>query len=136
MRWTSRAAFLRSSRAVYQKRRRNAGCVAASLAVVDLSTDDRVNRTSETLACTVMKVVLRNPRREVELPGPLQVGVVLRRLDVNPESVIVIRGDELITSDTTVADDETIELRPVISGGAPSATERSVVVRPARVHAS
>lgn len=90
------------------------------MAVADFVIDERVIRTRKTLACTVMKVVLRNPRREVELPGPLQVGVVLRRLDVNPESVIVIRGDELITSDTTVADDETIELRPVISGGAPT----------------
>lgn len=91
------------------------------MAVADFVSDERVNRTCETLACTVMKVILRNPRREVELDGPLQVGVVLRRLDVNPESVIVIRDDELIPSDTLVADDDTIELRPVISGGAGNA---------------
>src|SRR5436309_11612071 len=65
-----------------------------------------------------MKVVLRNPRREVDLAGPLRVGDVLERLDVNPETVIVIRDDTLITKDEEVSDHETIELRPVISGGA------------------
>jgi len=64
-----------------------------------------------------MKVLLRNPRREVDLHGPLRVGDILRRLDVNPETVIVIRADTLITKDAEVADDDVIELRPVISGG-------------------
>lgn len=62
-------------------------------------------------------VLLRNPTKEVTLSGPLSVSVILRRLDVNPESVIVIRGDELLTRDAQVADKDTIELRPVISGG-------------------
>lgn len=65
-----------------------------------------------------MKVVLRNPKRELELPGPMRVGAVLAKLDVNAESVIVIRDDELVTSDVVVGDDDTIELRPVMSGGA------------------
>ena len=42
---------------------------------------------------------------------------VLRDLDVIPESVIVIRGDTLITGDQLVDDADTIELRPVMSGG-------------------
>ena len=64
-----------------------------------------------------MKVVLRNPRREVELPGNRRVKEILRELDVIPETVLVIRGDELVTTDQVVRDDETIELRPVMSGG-------------------
>ena len=64
-----------------------------------------------------MKVLLRNPRREVDLEGPLRVAQILQRLDVNPETVIVIRGDTLITKDDEVADSDTVELRPVISGG-------------------
>ncbi len=64
-----------------------------------------------------MKVLLRNPRREVDLEGPLRVAQILKRLDVNPETVIVIRGDTLITKDDEVADGDTVELRPVISGG-------------------
>ena len=64
-----------------------------------------------------MKVVLRNPRREVEVAGGRRVKDVLRELDVIPETVIVIRGDTLITADQVVADGDTIELRPVMSGG-------------------
>ncbi len=64
-----------------------------------------------------MKVVLRQPRREVELSGPLSVRAVLRALEVVPESVLVIRGEELLLSDDVIADEDTIELRPVISGG-------------------
>ena len=64
-----------------------------------------------------MKVVLRNPRREVEVAGNRRVKDVLRELDILPETVLVIRGDALVTADQVVADDETIELRPVMSGG-------------------
>jgi sulfur carrier protein len=64
-----------------------------------------------------MKVVLRNPRREVEVKGGRRVKDVLRELDIIPETVLVIRGDTLITADQVVADEETIELRPVMSGG-------------------
>jgi sulfur carrier protein len=65
-----------------------------------------------------MKVVLRNPRREVEVAGGRRVKDVLRDLDVLPETVIVIRGDTLITADQVVDEGDTIELRPVMSGGA------------------
>jgi len=64
-----------------------------------------------------MKVVLRNPRREVEVAGNRRVKDVLRELDIIPETVLVIRGDDLITADQHVADADTIELRPVMSGG-------------------
>lgn len=64
-----------------------------------------------------MKVLLRNPRREVEVPGPTTVGALLARLDVNPESVLVIVDDELVTHDAPLAADASVEIRPVISGG-------------------
>jgi ATP-dependent DNA helicase RecQ len=35
-----------------------------------------------------------------------------------PGTVLVIRRDELLTSDTVVGDDDVLELRPVMSGGA------------------
>ena len=65
-----------------------------------------------------MKVVLRNPRREVEVAGRRRVKDVLIELKIVPESVLVIRGDELITADQQLGDDDVIELRPVMSGGA------------------
>lgn len=64
-----------------------------------------------------MKVILRNPRREVDVRGGRRVKEVLRELDIVPESVLVICGDTLVTADQTVGDDATIELRPVMSGG-------------------
>lgn len=65
-----------------------------------------------------MRVLLRNPRREIDVAGPMRVGVLLERLGVGRESVLVIRGDSLVPSDTILDDDDIVEVRPVISGGA------------------
>ena len=64
-----------------------------------------------------MKVILRNPRREVAVAGNRRVKDILRELDILPETVLVIRGDDLVTADHVVREDATIELRPVMSGG-------------------
>ena len=64
-----------------------------------------------------MKVILRNPRRDVEVAGRRRVRDLLKELQILPETVLVIRGDEMITGDTVVGDEDVIELRPVISGG-------------------
>jgi sulfur carrier protein len=64
-----------------------------------------------------VKVLLRNPRRELEVAGPMSVIALLNRLDLNRESVLVIQGDELIPGDAMLDDAQTIEIRPVISGG-------------------
>jgi len=52
------------------------------------------------------------------VPGPIRVEALLADLAVNRESVLVIVDGTLVTSDTVVADDATVEIRPVISGGA------------------
>lgn len=52
------------------------------------------------------------------MPGPLRVSALLERLEVNRESVLVIKGDTLVTGDALLTDDDTVEVRPVISGGA------------------
>lgn len=65
-----------------------------------------------------MKVVLRHPKREISVPGPALVRELLARLEIVPESVLVIRGNELLTRSDRLEDGDTIELRPVISGGA------------------
>ena len=64
-----------------------------------------------------MKVILRNPRRELIVEGDASVKDVLKRLDVIPETVLVIRDGELLLKTDLVSDADTIELRPVISGG-------------------
>jgi sulfur carrier protein ThiS len=65
-----------------------------------------------------MKVVLRNPRRELEIDAPRTVAELLRTLDVVAESVLVIRNDTLATRDEALADSDVVEIRPVVSGGA------------------
>ncbi|MBI1958530.1 MAG: thiamine biosynthesis protein ThiS [Candidatus Rokubacteria bacterium] len=64
-----------------------------------------------------MKVILRYPKREVEIAGRRRVKELLKELEVLPETVLVIRGSELLTGDAVVGDEDVIELRPVISGG-------------------
>ena len=64
-----------------------------------------------------MQVLLRNPRRELEVEGPLRVHALLARLEVNRESVLVIRGDTIVPGDVLLEDDDVVEIRPVISGG-------------------
>jgi len=76
-----------------------------------------------------MKVVLRNPRREVEVAGNRRVKEVLKDLDILPESVLVIRGDDLVTADQMLRDDDVIELRPVMSGGAEPHASRTAHAR-------
>ena len=64
-----------------------------------------------------MKVVLRHPKREVEVVGRRRVKDLLKELDLIPGTVLVIRGSELLTTDAMVGEDDVIEVRPVISGG-------------------
>jgi sulfur carrier protein len=64
-----------------------------------------------------VKVLLRNPKREVEMPGPVRVSKLLEHLGINPETVLVIRNDTLVTHDERLDEPDIVEIRPVISGG-------------------
>ena len=50
--------------------------------------------------------------------GPMRVHALLERLEINRESVLVIRGDTLVVGDVLLEDADEVEVRPVISGGA------------------
>lgn len=64
-----------------------------------------------------MKVVFLPQRRELTVEGSCRVADLLRKLNLLPGTVLVIRNDELLTSEDTVAEDDTVEIRNVISGG-------------------
>ena len=68
-----------------------------------------------------MKVLLRHPTRVEEMSGPMPVSKLLRLLDIERESVVVIRGGTLVPEDVMLSDDDEVEIRPVISGGSGSA---------------
>lgn len=42
---------------------------------------------------------------------------LLDRLQLNPETVLVVRGSELLTRDARLGEDDEVEIRPVVSGG-------------------
>ncbi|MEP6601202.1 MAG: MoaD/ThiS family protein [Nitrospirota bacterium] len=64
-----------------------------------------------------MKVLLNHPVRELDIPGPKRVKDLLKELALLPESVLVVRGDDLVTEDDTLRDNDRVEIRPVMSGG-------------------
>ena len=66
----------------------------------------------------VMKVIIRNPvRREIEVSGSRRVGQLLQELDLNAEAHIVIRKQELLTTDDLLSSEDEIEVLSAISGG-------------------
>ena len=52
------------------------------------------------------------------MPGPALVSVLLERLELNRESVLVIRNGTIVPGDMRLEDTDQVEVRPVISGGA------------------
>jgi sulfur carrier protein len=76
-----------------------------------------------------MKVKLRNPDRVVEVSGPSTVAALLAQLDIVPEAVLVIRDATLLTRDEPVNEEDELEVRPVLSGGAQDGAARTGVAR-------
>jgi sulfur carrier protein len=64
-----------------------------------------------------VKIILRNPRREIAVDGKRRVKDLLVELEILPSTVLVIRDNELLTGDATVGGDDVLEVRPVMSGG-------------------
>lgn len=67
---------------------------------------------------------LRNPSRELDVPGPLSVLRLLEQLGLNREAVLVIADGVLVPGDSLLDDAATVEIRPVVSGGATGAMAR------------
>ena len=64
-----------------------------------------------------MIVRLRQPKREIVFDGAATVNQLLDHFEMNRESFLVIRNGTLVPGDGRLEHDDTIEIRPVISGG-------------------
>jgi sulfur carrier protein len=66
----------------------------------------------------VPTILMRIPKRqEIALDGRRQVSEALRELGIVPETVLVIKGNRLLTRDSWIEADDVVEVRPVMSGG-------------------
>ena len=65
----------------------------------------------------LMNVHLSHPTRDITVQGPKRVRELFKELQLVPEAYLVIRNDDLVTEDEVLKDSDTVEIRPVISGG-------------------
>ena len=64
-----------------------------------------------------MRITLLPQHTQVDLDGRRRVADILLHLGLLPGTVMVIRGNELVTDQEFVEADDAIEIRNVISGG-------------------
>jgi sulfur carrier protein len=64
-----------------------------------------------------MQIRLEPQGKQLTVSGRRRVGDLVQSLGIIAGTVMVIRGDELLTDDEYVDDSDSIELRAVISGG-------------------
>ena len=64
-----------------------------------------------------MQVRLLPQNKVVTFSEDLRVTVLLRKLALLPQTVMVIKGERLLTEEDIVRADDEIEIRSVISGG-------------------
>ena len=64
-----------------------------------------------------MHVFIEKENKKLSLKFSSTVKVLLKKLKINPESVIVSRNNELVTEEVVLKDSDTIKIMSVVSGG-------------------
>jgi sulfur carrier protein ThiS len=64
-----------------------------------------------------MDVFIEKTNETKELPFTGTVQELLKQLSINPEEVLVIRNNTLLTDDVELTDKDSIKLMSVVSGG-------------------
>jgi len=64
-----------------------------------------------------MHVFIEKENKKLTLKFSSTVKVLLKKLKINPESVIVSRNNELVTEEVVLKDSDTIKIMSVVSGG-------------------
>jgi len=66
---------------------------------------------------TVIVKMETPPRKEYQFSKGMKVSKLLKELQLNPESVIVICKNELLSSEDWINQDDEVSIRSVVSGG-------------------
>lgn len=69
------------------------------------------------LYIALMKVFIEKDDRTQELDFEGSVSELLERLSINPQTVIVTRGKELLTADDNISAGDSLRILSVVSGG-------------------
>ena len=64
-----------------------------------------------------MQLTIERPRQEKRIRFSGSARDLLASLDINPETVLVVKNDTLIALDDEVADTDAVRVLSVISGG-------------------
>ncbi len=64
-----------------------------------------------------MKITVKGTNRVAEFSGNWRVSQILSEMDLNPETVIVVKEGRILTHDQIVKEEEQIEIISVVSGG-------------------
>jgi len=66
---------------------------------------------------TLKNILISYRGKEHTLPAEITVGQALKRLQMSPESYLVVRNGELVTEDQLLHTGDKVRIIPVISGG-------------------
>lgn len=65
----------------------------------------------------VIFIERKNITKKLTLAKPLSVADLLKKIKINPEEVLVVCNDEILTEDDLVKNSDHLKLLSVISGG-------------------
>ena len=74
-----------------------------------------------------MTALLTLRDKEHEVRAGMTIREALKRLEINPDTVLPTRDGELLTDDEILKEGDRIKLVAVISGGRPASGERGMV---------
>lgn len=64
-----------------------------------------------------MQIFIEKEQKELEIKFQGTVAELLKQIEINSETVLVVRSNEVLTQDETLQDADKIKLLSVISGG-------------------
>lgn len=66
-----------------------------------------------------MKITIQlvNKKKSVEVPEKSKVVDVIKKAEINPETIIVRRGEDILLEEDVVRKNDTLEMIRIISGG-------------------